>query len=155
MKIKEQIKISTVIRCTIRDAKTGVIKRVKTYNNLTPTVGRAAIANQLTNASPSPDPLRVNYAAVGSSATSPANGDTTLGTEVFRNLIASQTNSNNVAYLTMFIGATEDADTYNEVGLFIGGTASADTGTLLSHAAISIVKSNTETLTIDWTITIS
>ena len=123
--------------------------------NLLPTVGRAAIANHLSSSSPSPSALRVNYAALGSSATAPANGDTQLGTETYRNTIAAQTNSNNIAYQTAFFSASEVTGTFAEAGLFINGTASANSGTLFSHVAVSITKSGTETLTIDWTVTIS
>ncbi len=143
--------VSALIKRLNSICETEVIK----VENLLPTVGRAAIANQLTDATPSPDPLRINYVAVGTGTDAPANGDTTLQTESYRNLVASQTNSNNIAYVTMFLSATEDTGTYREVGLFIKGTASADSGTLFSRTAINITKSGTETLTIDWTLTIS
>ncbi len=154
MKVSDNIKLSTVVICTLRDTSTGKIKGIHKYTNLIPTVGRTMIANNLTSASPD-DAMRVNYAAVGSGVTAPANGDTTLETETFRNTIASQTNASNVAYFTMFIGATEDTGTYREAGLFSNGGAGADTGVLLSRVAINITKSGTETLTIDWTITIN
>lgn len=155
MKIRQNIKLSTEITATIRDAKTGKIKRVYHYKNILPTVGRTAFADHLTNASPSPSSLRVNYVALGSGTTAPANGDTTLETEVYRNVTASATKSNNIAYITGFFSATETSGTYKEVALFINGSAGADTGTLFSRAAINITKSATETLTIDYTITIS
>lgn len=128
--------------------------RVYEYDNLIPTVGRTLIADNLTNASPDNDP-RINYVALGSNATAPANGDTTLGTEVYRNAIASQTNASNVAYFTGFFDATETTGTYAEAGIFADGTASADSGILFSHVAISITKSASETLTIDWTVTLT
>ena len=128
---------------------------VLVIDNLIPTTGRAAIANNLTAVSPSPASLLVNYVALGSNATTPANADTTLGTETYRNAIASRTNSSNIAYLTGFFSATETSGTYREVGLFINGTGSADSGTLFSHAAVNITKSTSETLTVDWTVTIS
>lgn len=140
---------------TIRDAKTGKIKRTYTYHNIVPTVGRAAIANALTDPTPSPASLLVNYVAVGTGTNVPANGDTKLQTETYRNAVASRTNANNIAYITGFFGATDVTGTLKEAGLFIEGTASADSGTILSHVAINITKSNTETLTLDWTITIS
>lgn len=125
------------------------------FRNLVPTVARAAIANHLTSASPTVTALKVTHIALGSSGTAPANGDTTLGTEVYRNAVASLTNSNNIGYITGFFNATETTGTYAEVGAFIEGTGSADTGTLLSHSLITVTKSSTETLTIDFTITIT
>jgi len=133
------------------------LKKLIEVQNLLPTVGRAAIADHLTNASPSPASLRINDVALGDDGTTPANGDTTLGNEVYRNEQASQTNTDNVAYVTGFFSATETTGTYAEVGLFINGsgTGNPDTGTLFSHALISITKTSTETLTIDYTITLS
>lgn len=123
--------------------------------NLLPTVGRTAIAQHLTNVSPTPSALVVNYVALGSGTNAPANGDTTLQTEVFRNAVASRTNSSNIGYITGFYASTDTNGTYREVGLFINGTASANTGTLFSRVAVNITKTSVQTLTVDYTITIS
>lgn len=155
MEIQNNLQLTGIYRFTIRDAKTGEIKRVQEYKNLITTAGRAALASHLTSASPSPTTIRINYVALGTNAAAPANGDTQLGTETYRNAVASETNASNVAYVSGFFGATEVSGTLNEVGLFIAGTATANSGTLFSHAAISVTKSTTETLTIDYTITIS
>ena len=112
------------------------------------------IADNLTNASPD-NTMRINYFAVGSDATAVGAGDTTLGTETYRNLVASETNANNIVYITGFLSATEDDGTYNEAGLFSDGSGSADSGILVSHVNITETKSATETLTIDWQITIN
>jgi hypothetical protein len=128
---------------------------VTVVENIIPTVGRAAIANALTDATPSPASLLISHMALGTGVAAPANGDTTLQTEVYRNAIASLTNSSNIAYATGFFSTTETSGTYREVGLFIAGSGTANTGTLLSHSAINITKSVTETLTIDYTITIN
>jgi|TARA_Y100000310_G_scaffold270565_1_gene284474 hypothetical protein len=151
---KDNLKIKGVLKFTIRDAKTKEIKRVHEYHNLIPTVGRTMLADNLTNTSPDNTP-RITHVALGSDATAPANGDTTLGTETYRNAIASQTNADNIAYLTGFFDATEVTGTFAEAGIFADGSGAADSGILFSHVAISITKSNTETLTVDWTITIS
>ena len=151
---KENAQLIGKLVCTIRDKKTGRIKRKYQYKNLIPTVGRKMIADNLTNSSPD-NVMRVTHVALGSNATAPANGDTTLGTETYRNAVASQTNADNVAFHTGFFDATEVTGTFNEAGLFSNGTGSVDTGILFSHVAISITKSNTETLTIDWTISIN
>lgn len=115
-------------------------------DNLVPTVGRANIANNMTDATPTHS-LLVDEFAVGSGTNTPANGDTALQTETYRNNVASRTNAANVAYITGFLNATEHNGTYREAGLF------ADT-VLMSRVAINITKSNTETLTVDWTFTL-
>lgn len=126
-------------------------------DNIVPTVGRENIANNMTDATPTSS-LLVNKFAVGTGTNAPANGDTTLQTETYRNDIASRTNASNVAYVTGFINATEypvTSVTIREAGIFAGGTGSANTGVLMSRVATNITKTNTETLTIDWTFTLS
>lgn len=123
-------------------------------DNIIPTVMRAMLANNLTSISPTNLPL-IKYAEVGTGTNSPANGDTALQTSSYRNAIASRTNASNVAYATAFFNATETTGTYREAGIFSDGSASAGTGILSSRVAINITKSNTETLTLDWSITIS
>ena len=154
MKIADQIKIKGHLKFTIRDKKTGKIKRVAEYDNLITTVGRQLLADNLTNSVPDNTP-RINYVGLGSGTTAPANADTTLETEAYRNAIASETNSANIAYFTGFFDATETIGTYKEAGLFADGTGAADSGVLFSHVAIDITKSATETLTVDWTVTIT
>lgn len=127
---------------------------VLVIHNLVPTAGRANIANNMTSDAPT-YPVLINKFAVGSGVTAPANGDTTLETEDYRNNIASRTNAANVAYVTGFLNATEYDGTIREAGLFAGGTGSPDTGALMSRVALNTTKSNTETLTMDWTYTLS
>ena len=153
MNKEELITVKGKVKLTYRDIITGKV-RIEEYDNLVTTVGRKMIADNLTNTSPD-NTMRINYVALGTDATAPANGDTTLGLETFRNSIASQTNADNVSYFTGFFGATEVTGAFKEAGLFADGGAGADTGILFSHVAINSTKSNTETLTIDWTITIS
>ena len=124
------------------------------YENLVPTVGRTMIANNLTAGSPT-NVMKITHCALGSSGTAPANADTQLGTETYRNSIASITNSNNVAYATGFFTATEVTGTFAEAGIFSNGTGSANSGVLLSHVLVAITKTNTQTLTLDWSLTLS
>lgn len=154
MEIKDKVSLKGVYTFTIRDAKTGKIKRQITVENIIPTVGREMLANNLTAASPTNTP-RVTHVALGSGTNAPANGDTTLQTETYRNAAASRTNVSNIAYITGFFSATETSGTYREVALFCNGTGSANSGVLLSRVAVNITKTTSETLTIDWTLTIS
>ena len=124
------------------------------FENLVPTVGRTLIANNLTDATPD-NTMLITHAALGSGGTAPANGNTTLETEVYRNAIASLANANNVGHAAAFYNASETSGTYAEAGIFCNGTGSADSGILLSRVLISVTKSTEQTLTIDWTLTIS
>ena len=112
------------------------------------------IANNLTDTTPD-NVMYVKKVALGSGTNTPANGDTTLQTETYRNDVASRTNASNIGYVTGFFSSTEVSGTFREAGLFSDGTASANTGILVSRVAINITKSLSESLTIDWTLTIS
>lgn len=122
--------------------------------NIVPTVARQMIANNLTSSTPT-NVMYAKYIELGSGTNAPANGDTTLQTSVYRNAVASRTNASNVGYVTAFFNATETSGTYREAGIFCDGTASAGTGILLSRVAINVTKTTSNTLTIDWTLTIS
>lgn len=143
-----------IYKFTLRDIYTGE-EKIYVVENLIPTIARTAIANHLTNVTPSPSALRITFSALGTGATAPSNSDTLLQTETFRKAIASETNSNNVAYATAFYTAAEVSGTFFEAGLFIAGSITPNTGTLFSRVAINITKTLTETLTIDYTVTIS
>lgn len=150
----EPLRMSETWTFTLRDVNTGV-ERKYVYKNLIPTAGRAAIASWLTNVSPTPaSMLRVNYTSLGTGVTAPANGDTTLQTETYRKAIASATSAANIAYMTAFYTAPEVSGTFFEAGLHIAGTGTVNTGTLFSRVAINITKTTSETLTIDYTVTI-
>ena len=152
--IEEAIKLKGRLHIAVWNDD-GTLADEQIVDNLIVTVGKAAIANQLTAGSPSPDPLLVNYVALGTGTNAPAAGDTTLQTETYRKVTASANNVSNVASITGFFTAAETSGTFREAGLFIAGTASDNTGTLLSRVAINIAKTTAQTMTISWSITIS
>jgi hypothetical protein len=129
--------------------------RTLEYENLTPTVGRNVLARILANDTTYTG--IVNYAALGSDATPPTSGDTTLGTETYRKTIDSATSLNNVAYLSVFVPAGVATATHSEGGLFIDGNAGADTGQLFSHVLFSppIDKTALSSLTLDISLTLT
>ncbi len=142
-----------IYRFTLEDVKTGK-KIVKYYQNIITTVAFTMITNNLVDPTPDNDML-VSHAALGSDDTAVAIGDTTLGTETYRNAIASMTNSANIAYMTAFFNQTEVTGTFKEAGIFSDGAAGADTGILISHVNIDVTKTNVQKLTIDWTLTLA
>ena len=151
---KDTITAKGHFKITLRNAKTGEIESVQEFDNIIPTVGRTMIANNLTNASPT-NVMKITHCALGSSSTAVNNADTQLGTEVYRNAIASITNANNIGYATGFFTATETSGTYQEIGIFSNGTGSANSGVLVSHVLAAITKTTSQTLTLDWSITFS
>ena len=155
LKEKEGSKLIGEWKFTIRDAKTGAIKRVQTYKNLIPTSGRNNVAKALAGDLSAIAEAEINFTSLGTDATAPTNGDTTLGTETFRKAVASSTSSANQLFVTAFYTAVEVTGTFSEAGLHIDGTGAVDSGVLFSRVIISVTKSATETLTIDYTVTIT
>lgn len=153
-KVQDVITMKGRVRACLWD-KDGNLKQEQVVDNLVVTAGKAGIASNLTAGSPTPASMRVNKIALGTGTNSPAAGDTTLQTETYRKNTASAASASNVATITGYFTATETSGTFREAGLFMSGTASADTGTLLSRVAINITKTTSDTLTIEWTITIS
>lgn len=129
----------------------GTLAAIQERKNVVCTVGKTAIAAAMTSNASS----RAAYIALGTSATTPAASDTILGTEAYRNAVASSSNGTAIAYVTGFFTAAETSGHFYEAGIFIGGSLSSGTGTLLSHVACDVVKSGSETLTVDWSITLT
>ena len=148
----ENLKLLGVWTFTLRNALTGEIEEVQEYKNIIPDVALTMIANNLTSASPT-NVMKITHAALGSNTTAPATSDTKLGTETYRNAIASMTNGTKIAYATGFFNQTETTGTYREAGIFSNGTGVANSGVIVSHVACNITKTNTQTLTIDWSLT--
>jgi len=157
-KIKHYLKEGREAIDLIRKLNSICETKVFVEENIIVTSGRTMIANNLVATSPT-DVMRINYTALGDSATAVANGDVALGNEVYRKTTASYTNAANVAYVTAFYTADEDDDTYHEAGLFSNATGAADSGVLFSHVLLNqptgIIKSNTETLTLDYILTVN
>jgi hypothetical protein len=153
-KIKEKAGAKGQWKFTYRD-QSGKITRIKEYDNLLTDAWLGAILNNSVASSPT-HALKIIKFALGSNTTAPAISDVKLGTETYRNNVASLTSSGKVLYATGFFSATEFDGTIKEVGLFAGAaTADADTGLLVNHAAVDETKSDTESLTIDVTITLA
>ncbi len=148
---KEGKEFMTMVRQLNKICKVKIYK----FDNIIPTVARTMIINNLMDTSPD-NAMVINFGAVGTDDTAVANGDTTLNTETFRKAIASITNSTNTGYASIFYDATEVTGTFKEAGIFSDGTGSADSGILVSRVLLNptsgIVKSNVETMTVDWII---
>ena len=140
------------------DPETGAIQKVVEVENLIPTVCKNAIAEQIAN--DNTQELSATYMALGSNNAAPTTGDTTLGTETFRKLIAVDTSSGAVATLTGSFSTGEANGTHKEIGVFGNGaslaaTGSADTGILFSRASVDITKTSSSILNVSYIFTIS
>lgn len=148
------IKLKGVYTFTLRNAETGEVEATHRYDNLITASGLARVAMVLGQVTGANDG-RISHCAVGSNTTPPSAGNSQLGTETYRNVIASLNSIGAVVYASGFFGTTEANGTHREAGIFIDGTATANSGELLSHVAVNITKTNTQTLTLDWTLTLT
>lgn len=151
--IKENLILKGHYRFTLRDTKTG---KVRTYEaeNVVTTALKEELISQLFEAAESSDIL-ITYGLVGTGTNTPSAADTQLQTEIARTTIASLSSASTVGYATAFFSESEGNGTLKEAGIVFGGSASANTGTLISRVAINITKTSSETLTMDWSLTIS
>jgi len=153
MGIIDGVKMRGRHRFILRDIETGKIISDRTYDNLIVSVCSDMIADRLAGGSSDCD---ITYGAVGTNATAPAIGDTTLGTELARNSLTSISAAGSIVSASTFFGSAEANGTLTEFGLFgQGASAAADSGVMINHAAISETKTTAETLSIESTITIS
>jgi len=94
--------------------------------------------------------LEIKYLALGTDNTPVTDTDATLGNEIFRTPIVSQSKVGTGEILTEFIVLdTEAVGNIEEIGIFggTGATASADSGALISRILWPKVKSNSEEIT--------
>lgn len=119
----------------------------KVVKNLITTRGRSVLAQRLANDTTYTG--IINYGALGSSSTAPANADTQLTAEVFRKVVASASTTNNIAFIDFFYSKADTNGTYQEFGTFIDGTASANTGRIFTHALTGgWTKTSSESMTV-------
>ena len=122
--------------------------------NLTTTIGRGFLAQILCNKFTGTKNY-VTHLAIGDDNTAANVADTTLGSELFRKDVSSGLDSNNVANISTFLGASEANFTWEEWGHFVDGTSEADSGVMLSHLIQNVTKAAPDTKTIDSTYTFS
>lgn len=143
--IKDKFKVRGDVELTLRNAD-GEVKSKRSIKNLVVNTGLNFLAAAVVNASPTP----MNAIAVGTGATSPAPGNTTLEAELFRQALTSESAVLNVATLNVLIGAGDGTGALTEAGIFNNTVAA---GTMLSRVTFPVVnKQATDTLEINWTI---
>lgn len=122
-------------------------------DNLVVTSGKQHIAAKI--AATTNVPAAMTHMAIGTSSTTPAAGDTTLGTELVRvGLSASTVSTNTITYTCTFApgSGTSTSPGVQEAGLFNAASA----GTMLCRTTFpSVAKASTDQLAISWVITVS
>lgn len=128
----------------------GEVKETREVDNLVVTTGRDAIIERLDS---SPATAAPTHMAVGTGATAPVAGNTTLGAEIDRNALTSNTASGGV--LTM-VGNWAAGDATNAAIAEAGVFNAAAAGTLYSRATFTAInKGASDTLQITWTYTLT
>ena len=134
--------------CTIeeRDAVTGEVLSVQKVHNKVPDVGITSILGLLCGNGQLP----IGYFAVGTGTTTPAHGDTALGTEVFRTSVTQQIISGATLMVKLYLD-TNSANGYTltEAGLFDLPTG----GDLFAHQVYAgVAKTSANEITYTWSI---
>lgn len=123
-------------------------KVVLEKNNLIVQVGKNFLASAVINSSASP----FVGMAIGTGTTAASTSDTTLQTEVARAAFTSSSVSTNVVSLSNTYAAGTGTGAITEAGIFNNASSG---GTMLSHVVFSAInKGSSDTLTINWTITV-
>ena len=146
--VKEQfVKATGALQVVLKD-EFGNIKEERHIPNLVVTVGKNFIASRMVGTASAV----MSHMAVGTSATAPADANTTLGAEIGRVALASSTASGNVVTYTANFPAGTGTGALTEAGILNAAT----NGTLLCRTVFSVVnKAAADTLSITWNVTIN
>lgn len=134
----------------------GQVKEKRSIPNLVVTVGKQLIAERLMTASPASPGFNVmSHMALGTSNTAPAVGNTALGTQWGnRQTLETPTRTSNVIRYSCVFGPSipnSTTTTVQEAGIFNASTG----GTMLCRTVFgAITKTSTDTLTINWDVTV-
>lgn len=158
IKIKEKAFATGKVKCileTVVGPEKGKIEISET-NNLIVTVGKVAVARRLGNIGLLANEGMCTYGCTGTNVAAPVVGNTQLGTELARKLLAVTSYASNVITLKTFFTTAESNGALTEFGLFgEAATGAANSGTMFNHAVISVTKDVTKTLRVEVSITIS
>ncbi len=129
----------------------GTLKMVQEVPNLVVTAGKNVIADRMKG---TPAKGAMTHMSLGTSSTTPAAADATLGVEIAGSrvgLSSTSVTANAVTYSASF-GAGVGTGAVVEAGIFNAASA----GDMLCRTTFSVVnKGANDTMTVTWTVTIS
>ncbi len=154
-KSNDEVKLEGRFTITRVDVNTGE-RTVHHYKNIVTTAGKTAIARRLSGSGSVANEGIITRAALGTSGATPSANDTTLGTEIYRKLVTTISNTGARVDISAFFSTTEAIGSLREFGLFgEDASGSANTGTLFDRVSILEEQTGSTTLTIDGTITLA
>ena len=145
--MNDGLKLRGDVALVLRD-KDGNIKDERLIENLIVDTGLNFICDRMKD-----DETAMTHMALGSGSTAAAAGDTTLGSQLgSREALDSSTVTNNqIVYVSSF-EAGDATGAVTEAGIFNASTG----GTMLCRTVFSVVnKAADDTLTVNWTITLT
>ena len=145
--MNDGLKLRGDVALVLRD-KDGNIKDERLIENLIVDTGLNFICDRMKD-----DETAMTHMALGSGSTAAAAGDTTLGSQLgSREALDSSTVTNNqIVYVASF-EAGDATGVVTEAGIFNASTG----GTMLCRTVFSVVnKAADDTLTVNWTITLT
>ena len=149
---EETIKATCEHHITLRHIRTGE-RREYRFRNMVLSLGKNMLARRLAGEG---NDCELTHGAVGTGTTTPAPGDTSLETEIYRKQLSQRSAVGNQVRITLFFGPTEANGQLREYAFF-GEDADmvADSGTIFNRAAINVNKTSSYTMTIDSTLTLT
>ena len=144
---QDMLKMSGELQVVVRD-ESGTVKQEFTVPNLVVTAGKNYIASRIVGAASNV----MTHMAIGTSTTTPAVANTTLGTEAGRVTLASFTASSNQVTATATFPAGTGTGAITEAGIFNATPA----GTMLCRTTFPVVnKAAGDSIAITWVVTVS
>jgi hypothetical protein len=144
---QDTLKMKGELQVVVRD-DSGAVKQQFTVPNLVVTAGKNYIASRIVGAASNV----MTHMAIGTSTTTPAVANTTLGTEAGRVALASFTASSNQVTATATFPAGTGTGAITEAGIFNATPA----GTMLCRTTFPVVnKAAGDSIAITWVVTVS
>lgn len=145
--INEFLKATGKLTLTLKDSNNNV-KQELNVPNLVVTVGKNLIADRLIGTSSAV----MSHMAVGTSNTNLAAANTDLASQLGNRVSLTASRTNNVITYSCTFGEGVSTGALVEAGIFNASTA----GTLLCRTTFPVInKEATDTLTINWNVTIN
>jgi len=146
--IQDNIKIVGDVKLVLTGPD-GAIKDEREIHNLVVGTGNNLIASRLASASAAV----IGWIALGTGTNTPAHGDTTLQTEIFRKAttVSGGTVTNNAILYQQTYNAGEATGALTEAGLFNASSG----GTMAARTTYNVInKGSGDVLTVYWTLSI-